>query len=1110
MKTRLSLFVKIAVGLAVLGAAGLAAVTVALKKYLPPEKIQELIVTQSRKTIGREVKLQGVELGALSGLVVKGIEVSEKPDFKAGTFVSIGSFQLKVKLAPLMYRSVVVDKLKADGVKAQVRRFADGTFNFSDLLATSTAAARPGAPGAAAPAPSAQAMPFALKVSKASLVDAEVSFNDAVTGAKGRVEKISGTIWGLSLSDPFEAEAALGVKAELKGKPYEAKLEWRGTMDYAGGSLPKMSVGMKKLAAEYSGVSVSASGKVSNFEAPTADLRADVGIKGVQVLEVVLAGAHLSSLSARPLPDVKGSVQVVTKGFSTEGLQFLGVPKIKVPESSLRVEGGFVGGDLRVSNMIANVPPWARVDGSVTMLKALSEKPEMDGSLLVDLDTPEFRLADLPSPAREKAVELLKQVPPGLPIPGIKLKGKVAFSGQQVAIAPTAIQTKFGRMTVSGKVAKPLSSKPEVDASVSLDLDLPAVKASDLPVALPASIPKDAVLPGVRIAGEVSLKGETLGLKKLKVDTKFGSLSVDGSVDKLLSKLPEPKVDVGLSVPAMKLSDLPIKPPAGLPAGFALPAITAGGSVAVSGDSARLQRFSVSSKLGKLTFSGNLTKLSSGRPGGEGDLDVELSKLTTSDIPVAVEGLPPDVPIPVSGLKGKVRLAGDDLSVEDATVATKGGSVKVRLSAKGLLAGKLAPEFEVKTDGLKVPAFKSADIPLPNVPKDLDVPETLWEVSLKGTQDAIKPSIVKVSIGKNEFRLSFMTDENVKLNLLDPAKLDWRQWIFYAKVKAQMSLKILAEVSPFTKSLNLSGKFYTEELKVKGTVADPMLSGNVLFQDLGIRAFGLDIAGFKGEMKCTETEIRIPKMEGRVQGGSFDMDFAVKDYLSKNPKIDVDGKFGFFDVDKILEAKKQFMESRASLRSPKAPPAAAGAPVPAAASDFALDTKRSLSIKQVMHANVEANDIDLKWDLRDITPDLKKIGGEAKVRIGQGKFIDVAKLIKREPSLKALGAPISAFQGLGKLVGFPDLNNTSFSYIDAQYKFRDGVLTIENALMCGTKVEASAEGTINLADETLNLRVIGQAGRIAPIAVDVTGTMSNPKTKKGFLLKKPCPGGAAP
>ncbi|MBI5882962.1 MAG: AsmA family protein [Elusimicrobia bacterium] len=1125
MKKRLGLLVKVAAALAILAVVALAALSVALKKYLPPDKARELILTQSRKFLDREVKLQSVDLGVLSGLVIKGIEISEKPDFKAGRFVSADSFQLKLKLMPLLHRSVVVDRLKASGVKIQVQRRKDGTFNFSDLMAASTATAPSKAPASAAPA----SMPFDLRVSEAAIEDGEISFTDEALGAKVLLTGINASAWNLGVSAPFEADVSLGVNARYGGKTYDAKLAWKGRANYADGKLSKMSASAKKLVVEYAGITLSATGQVKNLSAPDMDLRAELGLKGVTMLEVNVANAHLSSLKTEPLPDFKGEIDVVSKGFSTEGLQFLGVPKVKVPEAMVRFGGSFERGDIKVDNIIVRVPPLVRVDGQGTMLKALSDKPQMQGQMTMTLDTPEFKLSDLPAEVQP----YLKSVPAGLVVPAVKAQGKMSLAGDTASVSATEIQTKFGKITVSGTVRKPLSPKPEIEASVAMNLDIPEIRTTDLPMALPASVPKGLILPAAKIEGKAALKGDTLDLDGLRVETRFGQVSLTGAVHRLTGKTPEPDLTVSLKIPETKLSDLPIALSTSIPTGLSIPPIEASGKVSFADDTAKLAGFMVSvARLGKVTVSGTVARLASGKPSAdvEAKVDLRLSGLTTSDIPFPIPNLPQKVAIPDMSIDGSIKVSGEDAVIEGLTVKAKDSSVTLKAVAKKILAGKLDPDFQLEGK-IRLPAFKSADVPLPGVPEGLEVPATELEFDLKGTPDVLRPSFFGVTMGKSVVKMVFRTDQNTKLNLLDPARMDLRQWYFYMKVSTvQVTLDSIANISPLTKGFKPSGSFFGQISRVEGRLGAmeiDKLKGYLVFQKVGAKVYGLDIADFSGEMDASEDLIRIYKfggpklepLEGRVGGERFTLWVEAKDYLTPNPKVELNGEFGYLDLAKLLDAKAQFAAAKASLQSSGA--AASAKSTAAAASAGKLDLKSSLVIRQLDHQNLNLNDIYFKTDLVDITPELDEITGAAELFVGMpvkipgneskvdscatsgGKVNNLVQFLKSEPSLKALAQPVSSLNAIAALVpGLPGINTMDFLFVDNRYAFKKGVLTISGtspsypkAYVCSSKTGAAIQGTVNLPAKTVEVWIGGGKGGKLGATVYAAGPMDNPKTK---------------
>src|SRR3990167_5054273 len=81
-------FLKILGVCLILFALVLAAAPFILKKYFPPEKIRELVVSNAGKSLGRQVRLGDVSFSLLKGLTLKNLDISEYPDFSAGTFAA--------------------------------------------------------------------------------------------------------------------------------------------------------------------------------------------------------------------------------------------------------------------------------------------------------------------------------------------------------------------------------------------------------------------------------------------------------------------------------------------------------------------------------------------------------------------------------------------------------------------------------------------------------------------------------------------------------------------------------------------------------------------------------------------------------------------------------------------------------------------------------------------------------------------------------------------------------------------------------------------------------------------------------------------------------------
>ncbi|MDO8757558.1 MAG: AsmA-like C-terminal region-containing protein, partial [Elusimicrobiota bacterium] len=218
------------------------------------------------------------------------------------------------------------------------------------------------------------------------------------------------------------------------------------------------------------------------------------------------------------------------------------------------------------------------------------------------------------------------------------------------------------------------------------------------------------------------------------------------------------------------------------------------------------------------------------------------------------------------------------------------------------------------------------------------------------------------------------------------------------------------------------------------------------------------------------------------------MDLTIKDY-AKVPEIQVEATLDRFDLGKYLSAQKKLQQDAQTAQTAKA--AKAGKPVdpkPAAA----IRTRGKVEIASLLHPNAQVQGVTASWDLYGVTPDMKKLNGDAKVGVAGGKLHAVGDLALQSPIVKVLLFPILIFQKLSLGVNLNDINDVKFA---GDYAFKDGVMTLRQSQMNSAAAQAGATGTINLPVEALDLIVTAQVGNLPAVDVAVTGTMSNPKTK---------------
>lgn len=302
-------------------------------------------------------------------------------------------------------------------------------------------------------------------------------------------------------------------------------------------------------------------------------------------------------------------------------------------------------------------------------------------------------------------------------------------------------------------------------------------------------------------------------------------------------------------------------------------------------------------------------------------------------------------------------------------------------------------------------------------------------------------------------------------------------------------LQELARISPATRDMNLRGRG-SFNLTATGRVHNPALTGKIQFSDGGAVVAGLKVSDMSGSANFDERNMLLPELKARIADGALTMNLAVKNY-TKAPEIDVEANLTRLDLGKFLAAKTALAPasaaptaSRGKIEKPSAgPPASA---------------KGKFTIGQLVHPNAEAKDLQLNWDLSGITPDFRRLGGWAKLRANGGKFSSLGDMAAQSKWVKVLIMPLMVFQKIGDIGGiklFPDFNNMQFSELAGDYVFKEGVMVLKDSHISSEAAAVSAQGSIDIPAEKLNLVVSAQVGRIAPLEIEVRGSFENPSIK---------------
>jgi len=202
----------------------LAAAVLVFALSFDPNRYKDGIERMARERTGRTLKLQGeLKLAFFPslGAGVGGVTLSERGSSRE--FVALQSAHASVKLMPLLHGQVIVDAVRVSGLKAQIVRNKDGTYNLSDLLEAK--AEKP----ATMPAREKkdQSTPVVFDIASVDIDRAAVAYRDTNTGQEISLSEL--TLHTGRIAENAQGKVEFATTVRRNQPPLQSKIALRGS-----------------------------------------------------------------------------------------------------------------------------------------------------------------------------------------------------------------------------------------------------------------------------------------------------------------------------------------------------------------------------------------------------------------------------------------------------------------------------------------------------------------------------------------------------------------------------------------------------------------------------------------------------------------------------------------------------------------------------------------------------------------------------------------------------------------------------------------------------------------------------------------------------------------
>ncbi len=222
--------IKLFIGLIVVLVLLVVAAAVIVPLVVDPNDFKEDIVSQVKKTTGRDMAINGdiglsvfpwlgVELGAVS--------LSQPQGFGDKPFAAVEQAQVRAKLMPLLEKQLEVDTVELHGLQLNLMRNKQGIGNWEDLVA----GAEHGEKQQEQPGDAKGAGVESLAIGGVKIIDAQVTWDDRQSGQSVAIRDLSLETGALSPGSP--ADLSLSFSVDNKQPRLSARIGLSGTVEAA-------------------------------------------------------------------------------------------------------------------------------------------------------------------------------------------------------------------------------------------------------------------------------------------------------------------------------------------------------------------------------------------------------------------------------------------------------------------------------------------------------------------------------------------------------------------------------------------------------------------------------------------------------------------------------------------------------------------------------------------------------------------------------------------------------------------------------------------------------------------------------------------------------------
>ena len=247
------------------------AAVIAIKVFLPEDKIKSYITDYAKNNLNREVTFDKLSIKFI-GIDLKNFKMSEKSTLNDGTFIKADDFIVKVSPLPLLKKNIKISRILLDSIDINITKDENGLFNFDDIIKSfQSEQPQQEQKKEQVSDTKSSSSSFDLNIHRFDIKNANIIYIDKTSNLEASIKNFNLKTKDFSLTDMFGCETSFDLAVKQNKLDISLPLRANFKTNLNNFDMDKMYLDVETFETNFNNATISLQGKIENINAPKID-----------------------------------------------------------------------------------------------------------------------------------------------------------------------------------------------------------------------------------------------------------------------------------------------------------------------------------------------------------------------------------------------------------------------------------------------------------------------------------------------------------------------------------------------------------------------------------------------------------------------------------------------------------------------------------------------------------------------------------------------------------------------------------------------------------------------------------------------------------------------